>query len=83
MTWRGEHRAFVVEEYIRIGGSVITTQPSFRIRFELVQLVLHTQWMPFYQSTNCHVIGHLNPEEMFSICELRIVCRFVVGASLG
>jgi hypothetical protein len=35
MALRGEHLAFVVEEYIRNGGSVITTQRAFRIRFEL------------------------------------------------
>ena len=35
MAWHGEHRAFVVEEYIRNGESVITTQRAFRIRFEL------------------------------------------------
>jgi hypothetical protein len=35
MAWRGEYRAFVVEEYIRNGGSVITTQRAFRIRLEL------------------------------------------------
>ncbi|CAI6359906.1 unnamed protein product [Macrosiphum euphorbiae] len=35
MAWHGEHRAFVVEEYIRNGGSAITTQRAFRIRFQL------------------------------------------------
>lgn len=35
MAWLGEHRAFVVEEFIRNGGSVITTQRAFRIRFAL------------------------------------------------
>ncbi|PNF42023.1 hypothetical protein B7P43_G12304 [Cryptotermes secundus] len=35
MAWHSEHRAFVVEEYIRNGESVITTQRAFRIRFEL------------------------------------------------
>lgn len=35
MAWHGEHRAFVVEEYIRNGGSAITTQRAFRIRFKL------------------------------------------------
>jgi hypothetical protein len=29
MVWRGEHCAFVAEEYIRNGGSVITTQRAF------------------------------------------------------
>lgn len=33
MVWLGEHRAFVLEEYIRSGGS----QRAFRIRFELDQ----------------------------------------------
>lgn len=37
MAWLGEHRAFVVEEFISNGGSVITTQRAFRIRFELGQ----------------------------------------------
>ncbi|GFX64114.1 DUF4817 domain-containing protein [Trichonephila clavipes] len=32
--WHSEHRAFVVEEYIHNGGSVITTQRAFRIRFQ-------------------------------------------------
>ncbi|GFY57560.1 DUF4817 domain-containing protein [Trichonephila inaurata madagascariensis] len=35
MTWHREHRAFVVDEYIHNGGSVITTQRAFRIRFQL------------------------------------------------
>jgi hypothetical protein len=35
MTWRGENRAFVVEEYNRNTGSMITIQRAFRIRFEL------------------------------------------------
>jgi transposase len=35
MAWRWEHRAFVVEEYIRNGGSVVTTQRAFHIRFKL------------------------------------------------
>ncbi|GJQ71307.1 hypothetical protein Trydic_g11043 [Trypoxylus dichotomus] len=33
MGTRGEHRAFVVEKYIRNDSSVITTQRAFRIRF--------------------------------------------------
>jgi len=35
MAWHSEHCAFVVEEYIRNGGSVITTQWAFRIWFKL------------------------------------------------
>lgn len=35
MAWLGEHRAFVVEEFISNGGSVIATQRAFRIRFQL------------------------------------------------
>ena len=35
MAWHGEHRSFVVEEFIKNGGSVISTQRAFRIRFEL------------------------------------------------
>jgi hypothetical protein len=29
MAWRGEHRAFVVEEYVRNGGSVISEHLAF------------------------------------------------------
>jgi len=35
MVWLGEHRAFIVEEYIKIGGSPVATQRAFRIRFAL------------------------------------------------
>ena len=35
MAWSGEHRAFVVEEFIANGGSPIATQRAFRIRFAL------------------------------------------------
>ena len=35
MAWSGEHRAFVVEEFIANGGSPIATQRVFRIRFAL------------------------------------------------
>jgi len=34
-TWLGEHRAFIVEEFIKNGGSPIATQRAFRIRFAL------------------------------------------------
>ena len=34
MAWLGEHRAFVMEEYICNGGSVITTQRVFHIQFK-------------------------------------------------
>lgn len=37
MAWSGEHRAFVVEEFINNGGSPITTQRAFRIRFALIR----------------------------------------------
>ena len=30
MAWSGEHRDFIVEEYIRIGGSTAATQRAFR-----------------------------------------------------
>ena len=30
-----EHRAFIVEEFIKNGGSPVATQPAFRIRFAL------------------------------------------------
>jgi len=33
MAWSGEHRAFIVEELIKNGGSPIATQRAFRIRF--------------------------------------------------
>jgi hypothetical protein len=33
MAWSDEHRTFVVEEYIRNGGSPIMTHRAFRIRF--------------------------------------------------
>jgi len=35
MIWLGEHRAFVVEEFIKNGGSPVTTQRAFRIRLAL------------------------------------------------
>ena len=33
MAWSGEHRAFIVEEFIINGGSPVATQRAFRIRF--------------------------------------------------
>jgi len=35
MAWWGEHRAFIVEEFIKNGGSPVATQRAFRIRFAL------------------------------------------------
>jgi len=35
MAWSGEHRAFIVEEFVRNGGSPVATQRAFRIRFVL------------------------------------------------
>jgi len=35
MLWLGEHRAFIVEEFIKNGGSPVATQRAFRIRFAL------------------------------------------------
>jgi len=35
MAWLGEHRAFIVEEFIKNGGSPVATQRAFRIRFVL------------------------------------------------
>ena len=35
MAWLGEHRAFVVEEFIKNGGSPVATRHAFRIRFAL------------------------------------------------
>jgi hypothetical protein len=37
MAWSGEHRSFVVEEFIQNGGSPIMTQHTFRICFALGQ----------------------------------------------
>jgi len=35
MVWLGELLAFIVEEFIKNGGSPVTTQRAFRIRFAL------------------------------------------------
>ena len=35
MVWLGEHRTFIVEEFIKNGGSPVATQRAFRIRFVL------------------------------------------------
>jgi hypothetical protein len=35
MAWSGEHRAFVVEEFIKNGGSPIIMKRDFRISFAL------------------------------------------------
>ena len=35
MAWLGEHRALIVEEFIKNGGSPVATQRAFRIRFAL------------------------------------------------
>ena len=35
MTWLEVHRAFIVEEFIKNGGSPVATQRAFRIRFAL------------------------------------------------
>jgi len=35
MAWLGEYRAFIVEEFIKNGGSPVATQRAFRIRFGL------------------------------------------------
>ena len=35
MAWSGEHQAFLVEEFIKNGGSPVATQRAFRIRFAL------------------------------------------------
>jgi len=35
MAWLGEHQAFIVEEFIKNGGSPVSTQHAFRIRFVL------------------------------------------------
>jgi hypothetical protein len=32
VAWSGEHRAFIVEEFIKNGGSPVATQRAFRIR---------------------------------------------------
>jgi hypothetical protein len=36
MLWSGEHRAFVVEEFIQNGDSPIMTQRAFGILFALI-----------------------------------------------
>ena len=35
MAWLGEHQAFIVEEFIKNGGSPVAIQRAFRIRFAL------------------------------------------------
>ena len=35
MVWLEEHRTFIVEEFIKNGGSPVATQSPFRIRFAL------------------------------------------------
>jgi len=35
MVWLGEHRTFIVEEFIKNGGSPVATQRAVRIRFAL------------------------------------------------
>ena len=35
MVWLGEHRAFIVDEFIKNGVSPVATQRAFRIRFAL------------------------------------------------
>jgi len=35
MSWLGEHRAFIVEEFIKNGGSPVATECTFLIRFGL------------------------------------------------
>jgi len=35
MAWLGEHRASIVEEFIKNSGSPVATQRAFRIRFAL------------------------------------------------
>jgi len=37
MVWLGEQRAFIVEEFIKNGGSPVATQRAFRIRFALAR----------------------------------------------
>jgi len=35
IAWLGEHRVFIVEEFIKNGGSPVSTQRAFRVRFAL------------------------------------------------
>jgi hypothetical protein len=35
LAWSGEHRAVIVEGFIKSGGSPVATQRAFRIRFAL------------------------------------------------
>ena len=37
MAWLEEHRTFIVEEFIKNGGSPVATQRAFRIRFALAR----------------------------------------------
>jgi len=37
MVWLGQHRAFIVKEFIKNGGSPVATQRAFRIRFALAR----------------------------------------------
>jgi len=35
LAWLGEHRAFIVEKFIKNGGSQVATQRAFHLRFAL------------------------------------------------
>ena len=48
MPWSGEHHAFVVEEFIANGGSLIATQCALRIRFAL------SWWDPVLDKRTIH-----------------------------
>ena len=55
MAWLGEHRAFVVEEFIRNGGSVITTPVSY------------THLDVYKRQTQCWAVGHLTLDVILSL----------------
>jgi hypothetical protein len=58
MAWSGEHRAFIVEEFIKNGGLPVATKRAFRIRFALgrretvpdKKMIYH--WVSNFRQTN-------------------------------
>ena len=43
MAWSGEHRAFVVEQFVKNGESVVATQRSFRRHFSQNVMIPYQQ----------------------------------------
>ena len=63
MAWSGEHRAFVVEQFLKNGESVIATQRSFRRHFSLSRhdpaptgKTIH-QWVSNFRQTSSALKG--------------------------